>query len=624
MSEALSVVTSCHGYGQYLNDWAESLIHQEVRPAFIGIFTHGSEEDRAAGQAAFVKLDLKGLPVQWIHEPERLDFGAARNRAVAMNRGVKTPWVMHLDADDTLMPHAVGDVTALFDQADVIPLGYERTGDLAAGPKLKVKLYRASHGPTSLANPTPASGCSPFRRSFWEQAPYRTDLIGGWDTALWLGFAHLGARFVPTTRPGFWYRQHADSLFNTRRKSGWPAVRAGVKLQALRAGMAGVDIIVPRDREPDGYRNAAWTWLRRRYEALFPDWGIRVGTGERKVWRKGAAIDHAIRESTAEVVVISDADCIVPRDALQNAVRLVQSGEAAWVMPHGMVYRLSDTTTDHLLTKDPTITVEAIDLHPSRLHRPPYVGSQGGGVLVVGRAEYLATRGIPKVFVGWGAEDEALAVILDTLLGPHTRFTDIPLVHLWHPHQRSENRQAQVAQSEKNRLIFERYLRARGDQAKMWALVSGEVSPHLGPYFDSVTRHRTADVRSQAIRDEVTARRAPTDPRELRKAQMAGALENARAYRLKRQEQRARNEEANRARAEAKAMMKTPQHKAMTGPTPVKFASVQAEQLAKEAGLVAADFNGIETGPKGITKAMVEALITGNDSTDEESGDDAE
>ncbi len=98
------------------------------------------------------------------------------------------------------------------------------------------RLYTGADGVAVLALPRLASGNSMFRRAFWEQAPYREDLLGAWDTALWLGFAHCGARFRPTTRAIFQYRQHADSVFHRRQRT--PVVRDQVTraLKQIRRG----------------------------------------------------------------------------------------------------------------------------------------------------------------------------------------------------------------------------------------------------------------------------------------------------------------------------------------------------------------------------------------------------
>lgn len=424
MTLDLAIVTSCYNYGRYLLDWAHSILALSTPPAMVVIVDNGSSDDTPAHvEAAATLLRERGLSVVTERIPTNVDFGTARNRAVAL---ADAEWVMHLDADDTVMPHCLDDVAALAPDADVVALGYERTGDLKAGPPNRTKVYRNSQGPTTLASSAPASGVSPFRRALWERSPYRTDMRGGWDTALWLGFAHLGARFRATRRPCFWYRQHADSVFNTRRVDALRTALTGTKLERIRQGCRGVSVIIPWE-DDEGPRARALEWVERRYRALFPDWQLVRGHCRGEVWRKGVAIADALERATGLVLVIADADCVVAPDALAQAVHLVSSGRAPWVVPHSLVHRLDEASTETVLAQDPAAATFA-----GELIRAPYQGFAGGGLVVVGRAEYEATGGIPRRFAGWGAEDVALGIILDTILGSHTRLP-ADLWHLWHP-----------------------------------------------------------------------------------------------------------------------------------------------------------------------------------------------
>lgn len=229
----LTIVTSCVHYGKYLKDWAQSIGTQSVRPGRVCIFTHGTRQDRAAGGEAVRILNMHGVIADHEHELIPQDFGIARNRAVGM---ASTEWVMHLDADDMLFPGAIEDVHAITPDADVVQSGYERIG-LAAGHKKVKYLYVGADGVNVLALPAIASGNSAFRRSLWEQSPYRTDLFGAWDTILWIGFARLGARFRPSQFPVFQYRYHPDSIFSRRRISkGWDSIHTRIMVQSMRRG----------------------------------------------------------------------------------------------------------------------------------------------------------------------------------------------------------------------------------------------------------------------------------------------------------------------------------------------------------------------------------------------------
>jgi hypothetical protein len=429
--DSLTIVSSCHGYGKYLADWAESITRLTVKPGAVRLFTHGSDEDAKAGAAAIMRLSAEGLDALHVHQPERLDFGTARNRAVAMS---SSEWVMHLDCDDQIMPHALAVFQRIAPKADVIGAGYERSGDLRAGPHNRKRIYEPADGLEALNSAAPCSGVSPFRRSFWERSPYRTDMRGAWDTALWIGFAKLGARFRPTDMPVFWYRQHSDSIFNRRRKVvDWTHRLTTAQLRCLRR-YSGVSLIVPRDRGEEASRLAGWDCLRRHYARHHPDWEVVEGFSSSASWSKGEAIADALTRSTAAVLVVADADCLIPPAQLEASVELVSSGQAPWAVPHGRVLRLSPATTADWLGRLEADTAELPEVDLEALARPAYAGFPGGGVFVVPRAVYEAAGGIPSVFRGWGSEDQAIGAILDCFAGPHVRGS-ADLVHLWHEPQ---------------------------------------------------------------------------------------------------------------------------------------------------------------------------------------------
>lgn len=452
----LAIVTSAsNGYGVYLMDWAESILALTTLPAMAAVAHTASEREHAA--AACRRLSDAGLRVACRELEGNPNVGVLRNAAVGL---ACTEWVMHFDADDRLMPHCLDDVAALAPHADVVALGYERFGDLRTGPATKRRIYSDTRGEQTLRSTAPASGVSPFRRTFWQRSPYRTDMAGGWDTALWLGFAHMGARFRATRRPCFLYRQHADSVFNTRRVNERRTAFVGAKLEALRAGRAGVSVVIPW-RTDNGPRAAALAWMREWYAAHFPDWEVVLGEAPEGNWRKGAAVADALARAKGLTLVVADADCVVAPAALTEAVRMVQTGAAPWVVPHTLVHRLDEVSTAAVLGSAP----EAVTFGGCVV-RKPYQGFAGGGLLVVDRSAYETAGGIPQAFHGWGAEDEALALVLDTLVGEHVRLPH-DLWHLWHEH----GARVRDPLYRENRALLRRYKAAAQNADAMWALV---------------------------------------------------------------------------------------------------------------------------------------------------------
>jgi hypothetical protein len=164
-----------------------------------------------------------------------------------------------------------------------------------------------------------------------------------------------------------------------------------------------------------------------------------------------------VMQATGDVLVIADADVVIEPSAIAQAITMLAAG-VPWVVPHTNVMRLDEASTNQLLAQDPADAVLA-----GQLTRPAYTGFAGGGIIVVTRETWILSGGIPHEFAGWGGEDEALAVILDTLCGPHVRLTG-DLWHLWH-------QPADKAAKRDNRTVLAPYLRAAGDPAAMRHLI---------------------------------------------------------------------------------------------------------------------------------------------------------
>lgn len=201
----ITVATTVWGaYGRFLGEWAASVAGQTVPPSAVVIAELGG--CAAEADAAATLIRSRGIAATVVSEPFH-GMGHARNTAVAVS---STEWVMHLDADDLLLPGALEMVSPLTEQADVISMSARYSSGRVRGfPRVSAR--------TILAGQVQCLSCSPFRRSLWERSPYQTlpgplDYV---DALLWVGFARLGARFTWTREPGFTYRQHSGSFRRT-------------------------------------------------------------------------------------------------------------------------------------------------------------------------------------------------------------------------------------------------------------------------------------------------------------------------------------------------------------------------------------------------------------------------
>lgn len=215
-----------------------------------------------------------------------------------------------------------------------------------------------------------------------------------------------------------------------------------------------VAVLVPW-RPDGGPRQTVWAWVRQQW-ARWPDWEIVTGAPPDGPWSKGAAVADALRQTSADVLVVADAD--VWSYGIPAAVTAVADSRARWAMPHHLVRRLTEDATRAVLDGAP------LDGQPTQETHP---GVAGGGLVVLARD---VLEGVPMDpgFEGWGQEDQAWALALTTLAGPMWRGT-ADLFHLWHP---PAPRRSRAVGSTASLARYRRYQAASGQASQMRALVA--------------------------------------------------------------------------------------------------------------------------------------------------------
>lgn len=202
------------------------------------------------------------------------------------------------------------------------------------------------------------------------------------------------------------------------------------------------------------HRLRALAFVRRWYTREFCAWSVVVGVASAEPWCKARAAMPAIAASTADIIVLADADVICTGTGL--AVGQVARGKP-WAIPHDRVVRLDQAATEQLLETG----VEG-ETHAERPHAPMI----GGGILVA-RRDVLLDAPLDPRFVGWGQEDDCHGRALRSLYGePWQGSSD--LLHLWHPPQQ---RQSRSIGSDESWALRRRYRSARNDPAAMRELL---------------------------------------------------------------------------------------------------------------------------------------------------------
>lgn len=214
-----------------------------------------------------------------------------------------------------------------------------------------------------------------------------------------------------------------------------------------------VVVLIPWRATTCPCRTRALEFVLARYAQA--GYEVAVGRHDEGAWCKAAAVADALAQTQAEILIVADAD--VWAEGLREAVEHVRAG-TGWAIPHRGVLRLSDRATRVLLA---TGECDITDLAQA-----PYLGVEGGGVIVLRREAYEACSIDPR-FRGWGSEDEAHGFALRTLYGPPRRVKR-PLIHLWHPPQ---ERATRAWGSRESWELRRRYARASGSESAMRALI---------------------------------------------------------------------------------------------------------------------------------------------------------
>lgn len=148
------------------------------------------------------------------------------------------------------------------------------------------------------------------------------------------------------------------------------------------------------------------------------------GRSGQEPFNRSAAYNLASASVDADVYVFTEADLLVPRGQLQQAIRMA-CGSLGLVVPFSVYRYLSIEETRRVRAG----SVSAWDAPVER-----YMGNRRsvGACNVVSRDTLVEVGHWDEGFDGWGYDDRAMERAFAVTSGQATRFVDGPAVHLWH------------------------------------------------------------------------------------------------------------------------------------------------------------------------------------------------
>lgn len=172
--------------------------------------------------------------------------------------------------------------------------------------------------------------------------------------------------------------------------------------------MQSVSVLAPF-RSDGGWRDRVFDWITRRYQTLYPEFELCIGTNDDEPFSRSKARNNAFREATGDILIVSDADTFCSTEAVERAIQEVASGNYPWSIPYTVYFNLAEEATLALLAGDPTVDMPEEVPESSYEHR---LLTAESGVLVVSRDTWETVGGYDEGFVGWGYEDNAFVNLL--------------------------------------------------------------------------------------------------------------------------------------------------------------------------------------------------------------------
>lgn len=197
-------------------------------------------------------------------------------------------------------------------------------------------------------------------------------------------------------------------------------------------------------------RAKSFEWLLRRYKKHFPNVQICVADSTEEEFNRSQARNLAYRDAEHDMLLIADADTVPEPLFILRAIDMVIDG-APWAIPYDTYYNLGVDATIRTLKQWPD---EAVVFDDSECE---HIIQSTAGMLVVPRAAWEEVDGYDEHFTGWGYEDNAFQLCLDTLVGKHVKVDGGRGIHLWHPAPETVRfDQPNIAH---NRQLYEQYKR---------------------------------------------------------------------------------------------------------------------------------------------------------------------
>ncbi|KAA9019494.1 galactosyltransferase-related protein [Niallia endozanthoxylica] len=221
-----------------------------------------------------------------------------------------------------------------------------------------------------------------------------------------------------------------------------------------------ISILIPF-KEDNGIRSETLQWVIRFYQNVIPEAEICIGENDDKIFNRCKAINAAAEKASRNVFVLADADVIYDPDLLVESVLSLQ--KAPWVIPFNRILDISQKKTEEILKIEPSWPLSLTNENYSEFKIDKLFA---GKLNVLSREAFEKVGGYDEQFLGWGCEDDAFLLAMNTLSGQFINMNR-PIYHFWHPFVGADNN----PYYRKNLKRLSRYQQANGNPIRMQKLI---------------------------------------------------------------------------------------------------------------------------------------------------------
>lgn len=216
--------------------------------------------------------------------------------------------------------------------------------------------------------------------------------------------------------------------------------------------MSGTDsacVVIPW-RTDHGWREQLFAWVLAAWESTGLD--VAIGTPDDGPFNCSQALNRARAKTDADLLIVAAADHVPDLAAVHTALEQ----RAPWTPLFAATAGVSRATTEHLLAGRLT----AADVRGLTVSHAPFCTA----LLAVRSEVWDEAGGWDERFVGWGCEDTAFRLVLDTL-HPDPPQPTATTIALWHEAAPRDHFDANAA-------LLGGYIAASGDPDAMRAYLA--------------------------------------------------------------------------------------------------------------------------------------------------------